>query len=62
MSPYPTLDSAAMHQLSNHLAIILGFVELILAETASDHPRYVDLVEVRNAAVQAAELIGMPRA
>lgn len=49
-----------MHQLSNHLAVILGFVELILADTPRDHPRYEDLVEIRNAAVDAAKLIGAP--
>jgi hypothetical protein len=51
-----------MHELRNHLAIILGFVEIILAETRPDHPRYEDLVEVRQAAVEAAKLIGMPPA
>ena len=49
-----------MHQLSNDLAVILGFVELILAETPPDNPRYEDLVEIRNAAVNAAKLIGQP--
>lgn len=47
-----------MHQLSNHLAVILGFVELILADTPPDNPRYEDLMEIRNAAVDAARLIG----
>ncbi len=49
-----------MHQMSNYLAVILGFVELILADTPEDHPHYADLVEVRNAAVEAAKLIGSP--
>jgi hypothetical protein len=54
----PRLDGPAMHQLSNYLAVILGFVELILADTPADNPRYEDLVEIRNAAVDAATLIG----
>ena len=56
----PRLDGPAIHQLSNDLAVILGFVELILAETPPDNPRYEDLVEIRNAAVNAAKLIGQP--
>jgi hypothetical protein len=54
----PRLDGPQMHQLSNHLAVILGFVELIIADTPPDSPRYEDLIEIRNAAVQAAKLIG----
>ena len=49
-----------MHQMSNYLAVILGFIELILADTPEDNPHYADLVEVRNAAVDAAKLIGSP--
>jgi hypothetical protein len=56
----PRLDGAAMHQLSNYLSVILGFVELIIADTPTDHPKYADLVEIRNAAVDAARLIGSP--
>ena len=61
MSPErPTLDGAALHQLSNYLSVILGFVELIIADTPKEHPKYADLVEIRNAAVDAAKLIGSP--
>jgi hypothetical protein len=56
----PRLDGPAVHQLSNYLAVILGFVELILADTPTDHPKHADLVEIRNAAVDAAKLIGSP--
>jgi len=56
----PRLDGAAIHQLSNYLAVILGFVELIIADTPKDNPKYADLMEIRNAAVQAANLIGNP--
>jgi hypothetical protein len=49
-----------MHQMSNYLAVILGFVELIIADTPEDNPHYADLIEVRNAAVEAAKLIGGP--
>ena len=56
----PRLDGPGMHQMSNYLAVILGFVELIIADTPQDHPHYGDLIEVRNAAVEAAKLIGAP--
>jgi hypothetical protein len=56
----PRLDGPAVHKLSNYLAVILGFVELIIADTPQDHPKYADLVEIRNAAVEAARLIGSP--
>jgi len=54
----PRLDGPSMHQMSNYLAVILGFVELIIADTPEDAPHYSDLLEVRNAAVEAARLIG----
>jgi hypothetical protein len=60
MTERPRLDGPGRHQMSNHLAVILGFVELILADTPEDDPHYADLIEVRNAAVEAAKLIGSP--
>lgn len=53
-----TLDPAAIHRLSNHLAVILGFVELILADAPPNDPHRSDLIEVRAAVVEAAKLIG----
>ena len=50
-------DPASIHLLSNHLAVIVGFVELMLADAAPDDPRRPDLMEVRTAAVAAAKLI-----
>ena len=50
----PENPLASIHQLSNHLAVIVGFVELMLAEAAPDDPRRNDLMEVRAAAVGAA--------
>lgn len=56
----PQLDGPALHALSNHLAVILGFIELVLSETASDDPRRADLIEIRDAAVEAARIVGRP--
>lgn len=53
-----TLDRATVHVLSNHLTVILGFVELMLADTPQDAPHRHDLVEIRDAAMEAARLIG----
>jgi hypothetical protein len=49
-----------VHALSNHLAVILGFIDLVLAETKPDDPRRGDLNEIRDAAVEAARIIGRP--
>ena len=54
------LDTGAVHALSNHLAVILGFIELVLAETEPDDPRRPDLTEIRDAAIEAAKIIGRP--
>ena len=59
-SPPSALSGAAIHSLSNHLAVILGFVELVLSETTADDPRRQDLVEIRDAAMEAARIIGRP--
>lgn len=59
MSSTPrTLGPEELHALSNHFAVILGFVELLLAATSAAHPRHADLLEIRSAAVQAAQLLG----
>ncbi len=52
-----TLDADAIHLLSNQLAVIVGFVELMLSEAVPGDPHFNDLVEIRAAAVAAANLI-----
>jgi hypothetical protein len=52
-----TLAPEDVHALSNHLAVILGFVELMI-EDAMEAPHRDDLLEIRSAAVQAARIIG----
>jgi hypothetical protein len=54
------IDGTAVHALSNHLAVILGFIELVLAETKPDDSRRADLIEIRDAAVEIAKIIGRP--
>jgi hypothetical protein len=57
-----TFDHASIHQLSNHLAVIVGFVELMIADAAADDPHRSELIEVRAAAIEAAKLIDHNRA
>lgn len=45
------------HALKNYLAIILGFSELLLQETAVDDPRRGDLEEIHKAAAAAVQLV-----
>jgi hypothetical protein len=54
-----TLDRVSIHQLGNHLAVIVGFVELMLADAPPDDPHRQDLLDVRAAAVAVAKLIGV---
>jgi hypothetical protein len=52
------LGPEAVHALSNHLAVIVGFIDLVLMETSEDDPRYPDLVEIQNAANECARIVG----
>ena len=52
-----TLEPAAIHRLSNHFMVILGFIELMLVDLSPDDPHRSDLIEVRTAAVEAAKMI-----
>lgn len=45
------------HNLKNHLAIILGFTELLLQEAAPDDPRREDFQEIHKAAAAAVDLV-----
>jgi signal transduction histidine kinase len=45
------------HNLKNHLAIILGFAELLLQESAPDDPRREDFQEIHRAASTAVQLV-----
>ena len=43
-------DVETEHTLKNHIAIIVGYCELLLAETPADDPRHADLLEMHRAA------------
>jgi hypothetical protein len=46
-----------IHRLKNHIAIIVGFCELLIAETPASDPRRADLLEVQKAATDAMGIL-----
>jgi hypothetical protein len=52
-----TLPGDDDHALKNHLAIILGYAELLLQDSAADDPRRADFEEIYRAAVEAVKLV-----
>ena len=44
------LDADTEHTVKNHLAVIVGFTELLLAETPPADSRHADLQEINHAA------------
>ena len=46
-----------VHQLKNHLAIIVGFGDRLIAETPDDDSRKADLLDVHKAARDAMALM-----
>lgn len=51
-------NARAAHALSNHMSVILGFLEIVIGQTPVTDPRHRDLMEIRQAAILAAEEIG----
>jgi His Kinase A (phosphoacceptor) domain. len=56
-----TDESEFEHTLKNHLAIILGYADLLLAELGPDDPRQEDLQEIHKAASAAVALFDRHR-
>jgi len=46
-----------IHEMKNHLSIVLGFVELLLAESAEGDRRRDDLLEIKQAADRAMAIL-----
>jgi putative two-component system response regulator len=51
-------DDTSRHDLKNHLGIVLGFAEVLLADAADDDPRSRDLQEIHRAATAALDQLG----
>jgi len=50
-------DRDPIHEMKNHLSIVLGFVELLLADMDADDKRRGDLSEIKQAADRAMTLL-----
>jgi hypothetical protein len=48
--PPRVLDAETEHTIKNHLAVIAGFCELLLADTPPEDPRHGDLQEMHRSA------------
>jgi len=46
-----------IHEMKNHLSIVLGFVELLLADMPDGDKRRGDLIEIKQAADRAMTLL-----
>jgi hypothetical protein len=44
------LDPETEHTVKNHLAVIVGFCELLMTETPPEDSRHADLLEISRAA------------
>ena len=50
-------DSRRMHNIRNHLSVIIGFCDLLLGEIASTDRKHADILEMRKAAHAAIALL-----
>ena len=57
MSTPPPVEPKVLHQFKNHLAIIAGYSELLLADLADSDPRHGDILEIHRAAREAMALL-----
>ena len=53
----PMEEDDLVHNLKNHLSIIVGFCDLLLDELPQDDPRHADVLEVHKAARAAMALV-----
>ena len=55
--PEDVFDSPLLHQLKNHLSIVVGFCDLLLGDLPQDDPKRVDIQEMRKAGQAALDLL-----
>jgi two-component sensor histidine kinase len=58
--PSRVLDQETEHTVKNHLAVIVGFVELVLADTTPGDPHHEDLQEINRAARELMAIFRQP--
>jgi signal transduction histidine kinase len=47
----------AVHDLNNHLAVILNYANFVIEDTPADDPRREDLLEIQRAAQRARDVV-----
>jgi hypothetical protein len=52
----------AMHRLKNHLAVIIGFCDLLVEESTPSDPRRADFLELQKSAYAAMGVLPEVRA
>jgi hypothetical protein len=52
-----TAEPPEIHQLKNHLSIVIGFCDLLLGDMAGDDPKRVDILEIRKAGQAALDML-----
>jgi hypothetical protein len=57
MRDRPIEEDDLVHNLKNHLSIIVGFCDLLLDELPPEDPRHADVLEVHKAARAAMALV-----
>lgn len=57
MTDEPNQDARVIHSFKNHLAIIIGFSDLLLSEMPADDPRRKDVAEINQAGHEALALL-----
>jgi hypothetical protein len=50
-------DRRRLHNVRNHLAVIVGFCDLLLGDIPAHDPRHADVIEMRKAAHAAMALL-----
>ena len=53
----PASESDLVHRLKNHMCVIVGFCDLLLADCPIDDQRHADLLEVQKAARDAMAMM-----
>jgi hypothetical protein len=51
------LEAPVLHDLKNHLSVIVGFCEMVLKEVPETDPKHDDLMEIRKAGNAAMALL-----
>ena len=60
MEPQPDQiadDASVLHQLKNHIAVVIGFCDLLLRDLSEDDPNRADILKMRETGHDAMALL-----